>query len=137
MGDKEMLKPKVAASCAFALIVALLITSGSTSLVAATVSKSITAMEDGRYMIKLRVTASDAAVYALKLGDPQAAIIDVYAPKGWCVVTDSGDYLARTGSKPIAPGKTLEFLIHSSTEEINYTYSVFGRLKQLGKPGTI
>ena len=104
---------------------------------AASITKSVTPMEGGNYLIKLKVTASGGNIYALQLIDPKGAIVDVYAPKGWCVVTDGGDYLARTGSKPIAPGSTTEFLIHSSTDEISYTYSVFGLLKQLGKPGTI
>jgi hypothetical protein len=132
-----MLKPKVAAACAFALIVALLITSGPSSLLAATVKKNVTAMEDGRYMIKLRVTASDASVYALKLGDPQAAIIDVYAPKGWCIVTDGEDLIARTSRNPIKPNTTIEFILHSSSADVSYSWTVFGKMKQLGKPGTV
>jgi hypothetical protein len=132
-----MLKPKVAAACAFAIIVALLITSGASSLHAATVRKNVTAMEDGRYMIKLRVTASDASIYALKLGDPQAGIIDVYAPKGWCIITDGEDVVARTSGNPIKPNTTIEFVLHSSSADVSYSWTVFGKMKQLGKPGTV
>lgn len=132
-----MLKPKACATCAIALIMALLIASGPASLSAASVSKSVTAMEDGRYMIKLRVTASDASVYALQLGDPKAAIIDVYAPKGWCIVTDGEDLIARTSGDPIKPNTTVEFILHSTSADVSYTWAVFGKMNQLGKPGTI
>jgi hypothetical protein len=137
MGDSEMLKPKLTAACAFSLIVALLIASVPASLSAASVKKTITAMEDGRYLIKLRVTASDASIYALKLGDPKAAIVDVYAPKGWCIVTDGEELLARTSGSPIKSGKTVEFILHSTSADVSYSWSVFGTVNQLGKPGTV
>lgn len=132
-----MLKPKLTAACAFSLIVALLIASVPASLSAASVKKTITAMEDGRYLIKLRVTASDASIYALKLGDPKAAIVDVYAPKGWCIVTDGEELLARTSGSPIKSGKTVEFILHSTSADVSYSWSVFGTVNQLGKPGTV
>jgi hypothetical protein len=137
MGDSEMLKPKLTAACAFSLIVALLIASVPAPLSAASVRKTVTAMEDGRYMIKLRVTASDASIYALKLGDPKAAIVDVYAPKGWCIVTDGEDFLARTSGSPIQSGKTIEFILHSTSADVSYSWTAFGKVKQLGKPGTV
>jgi hypothetical protein len=132
-----MLKPKLATACAFSLVVALLITSVPAPLSAASVRKTVTAMEDGRYMIKLRVTASDASIYALKLGDPKAAIVDVYAPKGWCIVTDGEDFLARTSGSPIKSGKTVEFILHSTSADVSYSWTTFGKVKQLGKPGTV
>jgi hypothetical protein len=131
-----MRKSKTSLVCLVIAVAVCVLTYGTVHA-AAKITKSVTAMEGGNYLIKLNVTASGGTVYALQLIDPKGGIVDVYAPKGWCVVTDGGDYLARTGSKPIAPGKSIEFLIHSSTDEINYTYTVFGRLKQLGKPGTI
>lgn len=132
-----MLKPKLTTACAFSLIMALLIASVSAPLSAASVRKSVTAMEDGRYMIKLRITASDASIYALKLGDPKAAIVDVYAPKGWVIVTDGEDFLARTSGSPIKPGKTVEFILHSTSSDVSYSWTTFGKVKQLGKPGTV
>jgi len=122
----------------FIIAVALLVfTSYAAFGAAANVKKYVTPMDDGNYLVKLQVTASGAGIYAMQLIDPQAAIVDVFAPKGWCVVTDGGDYLARTGSKPIESGKTVEFLIYSKTGEIQYTFSVFGTMEQLGKSGTI
>lgn len=115
----------------------LVVTSYAAFGASATIKKYVTPMEDGNYLVKLKVTASRSGIYALQLIDPKGAIVDVYAPKGWCVITDGGDYLARTGSKPIASGKTVEFLIHSTTDDIQYTFIVFGKMEQLGKPGAI
>jgi hypothetical protein len=115
----------------------LVLVCGAAFASAASVTKSVTPMEDGKYLIKLKVTAAEGAIFALQIIDPKASIIDVYAPKGWCVVTDGGDYLARTGASPIETGKTTEFLIHSSTNDVQYTYTVFGKMDQLGKPGVV
>jgi len=104
---------------------------------AASVKKSVTVMEDGRYLIKLKVTSSGSNIYGLKLIDPDAAIVDVYAPGGWCVVTDGEDLLARTFATPIKAGKTVEFVIHSVTDQIKYTWSVHDNLEQLGKVGKL
>ena len=132
-----MLKPKLSTACAFSLIVALLIASVPAPASAASVRKTVTAMEDGTYMVKLRVTASDASIYALKLGDSKAAIVDVYAPKGWCIVTDGEEFLARTSGSPIKSGKTVEFILHSNTADVSYSWTAFGKVKQIGKPGTV
>ncbi len=132
-----MARFKINAWCFIIAVVLLTVTSHAALGAAVNVKKQVTPMEGGNYLIKLQVTASGASIYALSLIDPKTSIVDVYAPKGWCVVTDGGDYLARTGSKPIESGKTLEFLIHSSTDDIQYTYTVFDRMKQLGKSGTI
>lgn len=137
MGVKKMARVKANAWILIIAVSLLVVTGYTTCGEAASVKKYVTPMEDGNYLVKLRVTASRAGIYAMCLIDPKAAIVDVYAPKGWCVVTDGGDYMARTGGSPIAPGKTVEFLIHSKTEEIQYTFSVFGKLEQIGKPGTI
>lgn len=132
-----MPKSKVAASVAFVLIVALLLSFQPATLFAASVKKSVTAMEDGRYLIRVRVTASSASIYTLKLQDPKASIIDVYAPRGWCIVTDGEDFIAKTSGYPIKANKTVEFIIHSSSADLSYNYSLFGMMKQIGKPGTI
>lgn len=137
MEGKKMPKSKVAASVAFVLIVALLLSFQPATLFATSVKKSVTAMEDGRYLIRVRVTASSASIYTLKLQDPKASIIDVYAPRGWCIVTDGEDFLAKTSGYPIKANKTVEFIIHSSSADLSYNYSVFGLIKQIGKPGTI
>jgi hypothetical protein len=117
--------------------VLLILACGAVFASAANVTKSVTPMEDGNYLIKLKVTATEGTIYALRIIDPKASIVDVYAPKGWCVVTDGGDYLARTGANPIESGKMTEFLIHSSTDDVQYTYTVFGKMDQLGKPGAV
>ncbi|MBN2072265.1 MAG: hypothetical protein JW814_12495 [Candidatus Krumholzibacteriota bacterium] len=104
---------------------------------AASVNKSVTVMEDGRFLIKLRVTSSGSKIFGLKIIDPEASIVDVYAPSGWCVVTDGEDFLARTGSNPVKAGKTIEFIIHSSVDKVEYTWSVHGDLEQLGKAGRV
>ena len=132
-----MLKPKQTAPCVFFLIVALLIASVPASVSAASVKKTVKAMEDGRYMITLRVTASNASIYALKLDDPKAAIVDVYAPKGWCIVTDGEEFLARTSGSPIKSGKTVEFILHSTSSDVSYSWTLYGTMKQIGKPGTV
>jgi hypothetical protein len=103
----------------------------------ASFKKTVTPMEDGRFLIRLSVRASGKSIYGLRLIDPNASIIDVFAPKGWCAVTDGEDYLARTSTKPIKAGGSLEFIIHSTTDEVSYTWAVYGTLKQLGKPGTL
>lgn len=137
MGDSEMLKPKQTATGAALLIVALLIASVPASVSAASVKKTVTAMEDGRYLITLRVTAGDASIYALKLDDPKAAIVDVYAPKGWVIVTDGEELLARTAGSPIKSGKTVEFILHSTSADVGYSWTLFGPMKQIGKPGSV
>jgi len=120
-----------------AVIVIMILISQPVLGAAAKLEKSITPLENGNYMIKIKVTALVSGIYTLKLTDPQTSIVDVYAPRGWCMITDGEDLLARTSTAPINRGKTVEFLIHSTTEEIKYSWSVFGKLKQLGKPGVL
>ena len=114
-------------------IVFLALVSQSAFGAAASIKKSVNVMEDGRLLINLRVTSSGQSISGLNLIDPQAAIVDVYAPAGWCIVTDGEDFLARTSTKPLKSGNSAEFIIHSSTDKIEYTWSVHGDLKQLGK----
>ena len=104
---------------------------------AASIKKSVTVMEDGKFLVKIKVTASGSNIYGLKLIDPEASIINVYAPRGWCIVTDGEDFLARTSNVPLKAGRTVEFIIHSTSDKINYTWSVFNQMKQLGKPGIL
>ena len=124
--------PRTRTLIVLASIAILTLVSQSVFGAAAVIKKSVTVMEDGRFLIKLKVTSSGSDIYALKLIDPEAAIVNVYAPVGWCVVTDGEDLLARTSLKPLKAGKPAEFIIHSSTDKIEYTWSVHGDLKQLG-----
>lgn len=101
------------------------------------VSKSVTPMEGGTFLIKIRVAASGEHVYGLRLIDPQASIRNVYAPKGWCIVTDGEELMARTGTEPIKDGTSIEFIIHSDSDVVSYGWTTFGMLKQIGTPGTL
>ena len=100
-------------------------------------TKSVKPMEGGTFLIKIRVAAAGNHVYGLRLIDPQASIRDVYAPKGWCIVTDGEELMARTGSDPVKDGTTLEFIIHSDSDAVSYTWTAFGRIEQIGTPGTL
>ncbi len=99
-------------------------------------TKSVTPMGDGVFMVRVRMTASGNDVYALRLIDPEAAIVDVFAPRGWITVTDGEEFLARSGNA-LKHGKTVEFVIYSKSDKVAYTWTAFGKLKQIGKPGTL
>lgn len=99
-------------------------------------TKSVTPMEDGIFMVKVRMTASGNDVYALRLIDPEAAIIDVFAPRSWVTVTDGEEFLARSG-KALKDGKTVEFVMYSKSDKVAYTWTAFGKIKQVGKPGKL
>lgn len=114
-----------------------LVASASVLAASAKISKKVTPLDNGNFLIKLNVQATRSGIYGFKLIDPQASIVDVYAPKGWCVVSDGEDFMARTRFEPIRSGKSLEFIIHSKTDDIHYTWSVFGRIKQLGSIDTL
>lgn len=101
---------------------------------AATVSANTQALEDGNYLIKLTVTASKTGIYAFELKDPKGSILDVYAPKGWCILSDGEVCLARTGIVPINAGKSLEFIIHSNVKDAKFVWTFFGQIEQIGKP---
>lgn len=128
-------KSTVVITCAVAAVLILL--SHSVFGAAAEISKTVTPMGGGGFLVRLKVRATGDGIYALKLTDPQASILDVYAPKGWCIVADSGDFLARTYRDPIGTKKSIEFIIYSSTDDIKYSWSVFDTMKQIGKPGTL
>ncbi|MBN1164340.1 MAG: hypothetical protein JXB45_07160 [Candidatus Krumholzibacteriota bacterium] len=102
-----------------------------------TLEKSVTPMEDGKFLIKIKVRTSSSDVFGLRLIDPRASIVNIYAPRGWCVVTDGEDFLARTSQEPVKTGKPVEFIIHSSSSEVDYTWSAFGLLKQIDQVGKI
>lgn len=101
------------------------------------VTKTVKAMDDGNFLIKVRITSVDKDIYCLKLIDAEESIIDVYAPKGWCVATDGGTFVARTYDKPVKTKRSTEFIIHSGLEDISFTCTVYGLLEQIGLPGTI
>ena len=137
LGDNNMNAPRTRILVVLTGIVILALVSQSAFGAAASIKKSVTVMEDGRFLIKLKVTSSGPNIYGLKLIDPEASIVDVYAPAGWCVVTDGEDFLARTSSKPLKAGKPIEFIIHSNTDRVEYTWSVHDDMEQLGKVGKL
>ena len=120
----------------FIAILLITITGHSVMAAAPKFTKSVTQMEDGAYMVRIRMTASGNDVYALRLIDPEAAIFDVFAPRAWITVTDGEDFLARTHS-PLKDGKSVEFVIYSRSDKVAYTWTAFGKIKQIGKPGTL
>lgn len=100
------------------------------------VTKDVSPMENGNFMIKLRVTAQSESIYCIKLIDADESIMDVYAPDGWCVASDGGTFVARTGSSP-AGKNTVEFIIYSNLEDVSFTCSAFGLIEQIGNPVSI
>ena len=119
-------------------VAVLLVAIAGHSIMAAAprITKSVTPMEDGTFMVRIRITASGNDVYALRLIDPEAAIYDVFAPRGWVTVTDGEDFLARTNTA-LKDGKAVEFVIYSRSDKVAYTWTAFGKIKQIGKPGTL
>jgi membrane-bound ClpP family serine protease len=100
------------------------------------ITRSVTPMEDGVFMVRLQMTASGNDVYALRLIDPEAAIVDVFSPRGWIMITDGEETLARSGTA-LQDGKSVEFVIYSKSDKVAYTWSAFGKIEQIGKPGTL
>jgi hypothetical protein len=97
-----------------------------------TVKKSVQALNSGNYLIKLVVTASQDGVYAFELKDPKGSIVDVFAPKGWCILSDGEIGLARTGVS-MAPGKSLEFVVYATSGDAQFVWTFFGAMDQIGK----
>jgi len=121
-----------------ASIVIILSFTGSIALAgSAKISKKVVPVENGEFMIKLRVTAIGSSIYALKLIDEESSIVNIYAPKGWCMITDSEELIARTGEKAIKPGKSVEFIIYTSSRETTFKWETYGIFKKLGKGGVI
>ena len=99
----------------------------------ATVKKNVQALEGGNYLIKLVVTASKDGVYGFEIKDPKGSIVDVFAPKGWCILSDGEVGLARTGM-PMTAGKSFEFVIYATSADAEYVWTFFGAMEQIGKP---
>lgn len=134
MGDNKMTAPRTRVLHVLSAIAFLAIISQSALGAEASISKTVIPMEDGRFMIKLNITSTGSDIYGVRLIDPEAAIVNVYAPRGWCAVTDGEDYLARTSETPLKSGSPVEFIIHATSDKVNYSWTVYGRMKQLGKP---
>ncbi len=100
-------------------------------------SKTVKTMDDGKFLIKVKITSLGEEIYTLKLIDADESLIDVYAPKGWCVATDGGTLIARTNDSPVKAKKSVEFIIHSDLEDIDLTCTVYGIFDQVGLPETI
>ena len=101
------------------------------------INKSVTPMANGNFLVKINITSSGNDIFGVKLIDADDSILDVYAPVGWCVATDGGSYVARTSSNPVKKSKSIELIIHTNLEDISFTYSIFGRIEQIGLPDTI
>jgi hypothetical protein len=99
----------------------------------ATVKKSVQELGGGNYLIKLVVTASKDGIYGFEIKDPKGTIVDVFAPKGWCILSDGEVGFARTGM-PIATGKSLEFVIYATSADAEFVWTFFGAMEQIGKP---
>lgn len=128
-----MLNAKRAAG--FLLVLGLMLYMSSPVLgAAATVNTNVQALEEGKFLIKLTVTASNAGIFAIEMKDPKGSILDVYAPKGWCILSDGEVCLASTLGTPISAGKSMEFIIYSSTKDAKFVWTFFGQLEQIGKP---
>jgi hypothetical protein len=99
----------------------------------ATIKKSVQELDGGNYLIKLIVTAQSGGIYGFELKDPKGSIIDVFAAKGWCILSDGEVCLSRTGSAPIGAGKSIEFIIHATSADAKYVWTFFGPMQQIGK----
>lgn len=99
----------------------------------ATVKKNVQALDGGNYLVKLVVTASKDGVYGFEIKDPKGSIVDVFAPKGWCILSDGEVGLARTGA-PMTAGKSFEFVIYTTSGDAEFVWTFFGAMEQIGKP---
>jgi hypothetical protein len=116
------------------LAVALILLMSIPSLGApATIKKSVQTLEDGNYLIKMVVTASSDGICAFEFKDPKGSIIDVFAAKGWCILSDGEVCLSRTSGSPIAAGKSIEFVIHATSADAKFVWTFFGPMQQIGK----
>jgi hypothetical protein len=137
MGDNNMAALRIRVLPLLCAIALLAVMSQAALGAEATIKKSVTPMEDGSFMIKLNVGSTGSDIYGIRLIDPEAAIVNVFAPKGWCAVTDGEDYLAKTLDTPVKSGNPTEFIIHSTSDKVNYSWTVYGKMKQLGNPETL
>jgi membrane-bound ClpP family serine protease len=136
MGVNKMSSLRKRAVSVFIALLIMAVAGQSVMAAAPKITKSVTPMEDGMFMVKVRMTASDNDVYAVRLIDPEAAIVDVFAPRGWITVTDGEEFLGRSGSA-LKNGKTVEFVLYSRSDKVAYTWTAFGKIKQIGKSGTL
>jgi hypothetical protein len=126
--------PNVKRSACLVLAIGLIVFASIPSLGApATVKKNVQALENGNFLIKLVVTSSKDGIFAFQLKDPKASIIDVYAPKGWCILSDGEVCMSRTSGAPILAGKSFEFVIYSTVSDAQYVWTFFGPMEQIGK----
>ena len=100
------------------LAVALVLTSSAGIAAPAAVKKSVQKIEDGNYLIKLVITSKAGEIFAFELKDPKNAIVDVYSPKSWCMLTDGEACHSRTASAPIGSAKGIEFITDLPSEPI-------------------
>jgi hypothetical protein len=121
-------------TCVLLASVLMLILSVPILAAPATVKKSVQALDGGNYLIKLVVTASKDGIYAFEIKDPKGAIVNVFAPKGWCILSDGEVGLARTGGMPITAGKSLEFIVYATAGDAQFVWTFFGAMEQMGKP---
>jgi len=119
-----------------AILLVMLFAGQAVMAAAPKITKSVTPMEDGLFMVKIRMTASGNDVHALRMIDPEAAIVDIFAPRGWITVTDGEEFLARSGSA-LTDGKTVEFVIYAKSDLVAYVWSAYGKIEQIGKPGSL
>jgi hypothetical protein len=98
-----------------------------------TVKRTVQALDGGNYLIKMVVTATSDGIYAFELKDPKGSIVDVFAAKGWCILSDGEVCLSRTTSAPIVAGKSIEFMIHATSADAQYVWTFFGPMQQIGK----
>jgi len=99
----------------------------------ATVTSSVQAIDEGKYLIKISVTPSKDGIFGFALKDPTGSILDVYSPKGWCMLSDGDMCLSRTDG-PMKVGKAVEFVIQSSSKDAKFVWTFFGEMEQIGKP---
>lgn len=118
------------------ILVAALLVLGSAAAFAApaTVKKSVQQLDNGNYLIKLVVTSTGEGIYAFELKDPKGNILDIYAPRDWCFLSDGELGYSRTDDTPITAKRSLEFIIHAKTADASFVWTFFGELKQIGKP---
>lgn len=119
--------------CAVVLAALLLLASAAAIAAPATVKRSVQRLENGDFLIKLVITAEKDDIYAFELKDPKSTIIDVYAPKSWCMLTDGEVCHSRTASAPIETKRGFEFIIHATSPDAQYIWTFFDRIKQIGK----
>lgn len=119
--------------CILAAMALLLAASVPTLGAPVTIKKSVQELENGNFLIKMVITATSQGIYAFQIKDTKASIVDVYAPRGWCILSDGELLLSRTADFPIAGKKSYEFIIHSTNKDAEYVWTFYGPMNQIGK----